>query len=298
MADGILIDEKGQRWADHSWDILRRFGRFSAHIDPIGYAVREYGFIHIRPQETGARVALHVGRFGLETLAGTLYELKERQFPRILVAMLAGNDWSYEIVGSTGAFAVCAERHMAGGAVPQGQPWIATERKLTALASPEFAKVQPLVELWRACKGRIPKDFDSVIAKSQLRDRMVLVRRRPKTSRLVFAHFGAGIECLLPGENENLVDHDIYDHHDRAYGNWVATAYDEALAKDRPHLRSIRATVSVTDRIVARGRYDRLILPWRVSSSDRYLMGVSLVRDHRCLNAGSQIPQQRVSSHP
>ncbi|HXZ00637.1 MAG TPA: hypothetical protein VEI03_11595 [Stellaceae bacterium] len=298
MADGILIDEKGQSSTDYSWDLVRRFGRFSAHPDPVAHVVRDCGFIHIRRHGTGARVAMHVGHFGVETLAGTIYALKDRQFPRIIMAMLREDEWSYEIVADAAAFAVSAEQLMAGGIDDWCHSWVAVERKLTALDRREFAKVRPLVEFWRTCRGRMPEDIDGVLGRSRLRDRMVLVRRRPKTSRLVFAHFGAGIECRQPGESERLVDHDIHDHYDQAYGAWAATAYAEAMASDSPQLRSIRATIHISDKIMARGRYDRLILPWRSSSGDRLLMGISLTRDHRCFDAGSQILQQRFGSHP
>lgn len=299
MADGILVDAKGQRWADRSWDILRRFGRYSAHLDAVSYAVRECGFIHIRPQDVGAYVSLRAGAFGLETLAGALYELKERRFPRILVAMLIGSEWSYEIVGSAGAFAVCAEQLLAGEIGDRRHPWVAADRKLAALALPEFAQLRPLVEIWRACRGRMPEDLDSALLPFGLLPRMVFVRQPPRSSRLVYAHFGSGIEFMKPCETLLMVGRDIGDFSDRAYGSWTAQAYAENLQRRRPRLQSIHATIRMSETTTAIGRYDRLVLPWHNAGNDRFLMGISLTRKHRCvIEASRQIGQKRAGTHP
>jgi hypothetical protein len=282
MADGILIDAKGQRWADRSWDLLRRLGRYGAHLDPASFAVRECGFIHVQPKQTGARVALRAGGFGLETLAGTLYTLKDRHFPRILVAMLIEGVWHHEMVGSAGAFAVCAERLLAGEIGYRCSPWIAVERQLGALALPEFAQVRPLVDLWHDCRGRMPEDLQQIPAAQGLLERMLLMRQRPKTSRLVFAHFGGAIECVQPGQNLLLVDRDVHDQPDGNYGVWVASAYGKVFPAARPGLHSIRASVRLSETTLAQGRYDRLTLPWRRRGNERFLMGISLTREHRC----------------
>jgi hypothetical protein len=283
LTDGVLIDERGRRWPDRSWDLIRRLGRVDPGLDLSAFAVRERGFIHIRPQESGARVALRAGGFGLETLAGALYELKERRFPRILLAALIGEDWRYELLGGAWEFAERAEHLIAGGALVPRHPWLAAERDLAALGLPDFAQLRPLVELWRSTRGRMPEELDRVLASAGLFDRMILARQPPNTSRLVFAHLGGAIECVRPGQNALLLDRDIHDQPDRDYGAWVARAYAENIAASRPRLQSIRATVRLSETISAQGRYDRLTLPWRSRRGDRFLMGISLTRDHRCI---------------
>jgi hypothetical protein len=281
MADGILIDERGRRWPDRSWELVRRLGRFDPRLDLSTFAVRERGFIHIRPQENGARVALCAGRFGLETLAGALYELKERRFPRILLAMLVEEEWFYEMLGSAWEFAERAEHLLAGGGVMERHPWLAAERDLAALDLPVFSSLRPIVELWRAHRGRLPAELEQTLAAQGLLERMILVRRHAQTSRLVFAHFGGEIECVRPGQNLLLLDRDVDDQPDREYGAWVAKAYSESFAVAVPGLRSIRASVRVSDTTSAQGRYDRLTLPWRGAGNERFVMGISLTRQHR-----------------
>ncbi len=163
MADGILIDEKGRRWPDRSWELVRRLGALPSGLGLAAHAVRERGFIHIRPQDTGARVALRPGGFGLEALAGALYELKERQFPRILLALFVEDEWFYEMLGGAWEFADRAEHLLTGGPVMFRQPWLAAERTLAALNLPDFTPVRPLVEIWQACRGRMPDDLESAL---------------------------------------------------------------------------------------------------------------------------------------
>jgi len=281
MSDGILIDEKGRRCPDRSWELARRLGKIDRDLDPAAFAVRERGFIHIRPQETGARVALRVGGFNLETLAGALYELKERRFPRIILAMFTEGEWFYEMLGGAWEFADRAEHLLAGGTAAPRLPWLAAERSLAALGLPDFAQVRPLVELWRRCCGRMPVDLERLLAGLGLLDRMILVR--PRRSGFVFAHLGGSIECVRPGHNVLLLDRAVHDQHDRDYGAWVERAYAENLSLGRPHLQSIRATVRLSETTAAQGRYDRLTLPWDGSANDRFLMGISLTREHRCV---------------
>lgn len=284
MGEGILIDERGRRWLDRSWELARRFGRIDARLDLASFAVRERGFIHIRPQESGARVTLRAGGFRLETLAGALYEIKERCCPRILLAALAGDEWHYEMLGGAWEFAERAEALLAGGRLTERHPWLAAERDLAALGLPAFASVRPLVALWRSLRGMMPDGLERALASQRLLERMILVRQRPGTRRLVFAHLGAAIECVRPGENVLLLDRDIHDQPDRDYGAWVARAYDESIASSGARLQSIRATVRLSDIKRARGRYDRLTLPWQRPGGERFLMGISLTRDHRLID--------------
>lgn len=296
---GILIDDKGRRWPDRSWEVASRVGYRHPTLNLATFAVRERGFIHIRPQDEGARVALHVGRFGLETLGGALYELKERRARRIVLAMFADGDWSYEILAGTWDFADRAEPLMAGGPIELRHPWLAVERNLAALSLPTFAPVRALAQFWEANRGRLPERLDDLLARFGLLQRTVLVRQPPRSARLVFALIGTGIECIGPGQSALLVDRDVHDQHDHEYGGWVTRCYADALGARRPRLQSVRASVRLSETTTAQGRYDRLVLPWRGRSSERFLMSISLTRDHRCLvERPRQVVEQRAGLHP
>jgi hypothetical protein len=299
MQEGVLIDDKGRRWSDCSWEVARRIRYRHPTLDLAAFAVREHGFIHIRPQQEGMRVALHAGAFRLETLGGALYEIKESGARRIILAMFADDEWFYEILTSTWEFAARAEQLIAGGPIEPRHPWIAAERDLSVLSLPPFSKLRPLLELWHSCRGRMPERLESSLHRFGLLPRAILVREPPCTSRLVFAHFGAGIECVPPGESARLIDREVHDQPDRDYGAWVAQNYATGIAGRCPRLQSIRARIRVSESITAQGRYDRLTLPWQGPSGERFVTGISLTRHHRCIVEGArQVAQQSRGSHP
>jgi hypothetical protein len=296
---GILIDDKGRRWPDRSWEVASRIGYRHPTLDLAAFAVRERGFIHIRRQAESVRVALRVGRFGRETLGGALYELKERSPRRILLAMFVNGEWSYEMLAGIWELADRAEPLIAGGPIELRHSWLAVERSLAALSLPTFAQMRALTQFWEVSRGRLPERLDDFLARFGLLQRAVLVRQPSRSSRLVFALIGAGIECVGPGQSALLVDRDVHDQHDRAYGGWVARCYAENLGARRPRLQSVHATVRLSETVEAQGRYDRLLLPWRGSNNERFLMSISLTRNHRCLvDRPHQVSEQRVGLHP
>jgi len=279
MRHGMLIDAKGRPWSDASWDLVRRIGFHHPSLDLAGFAVRERGFIHIRAQDGGARVALRSGGFGLEALAGALYELKERRFRRIILAIFAEGEWAYEMLGSTWEFADRAEHLLDGGPVRVLHPWLAAERDLAALSLPTFAAVQPIVALWREAGARYCEELPQALKRAGMLSRAVLLRRPPNSSRLLVEHFGSGIRIRRPCESLLAVGRDFEDMPDRAYGDWAARAYSEALAEGHIRLESVRAVIATSEAATLRIRYDRLLMPCRSAGSDAFILGLSLRRE-------------------
>lgn len=279
MAQGILIDDKGRAWSDRSWEVARRIGYRHPTLDLAAFAVRERGFIHIRPQHGGARVALRPGRFGPETLGGALYELKDRQSRRIMLAMFSADEWFYEVLAGVWEFADRAEPLLAGGPVALRHRWLAMERGLAALSLPSFAQLRPLLALWQQSRGRLTEDLTPVLERSGLLQRAVLLRQPPASSRLLVEHFGSGIKILRPCESLLAVGRDFEDMPDRAYGDWAARTYGATLASRRLRFESVRAEIGTSEAATIRIRYDRLLMPWRSAGREALILGVSMRRE-------------------
>jgi hypothetical protein len=276
---GILIDERGEAWPDNSAALARRLGYREPDFDAPAYTVRNLGFIHVRQHEEGVRVSLRSGTFSLLSLTATLYALIDRRPRRIVLAVFWGEDWSYEMFTSLGSFAERTE-DLAGGEPIAGRPrWLAVEKKLDTLALPAFEKVQPVVALWKANRGRLGEDLYQALRASDLLQRAVLVRKLPRSSRLVYEHFGVGIRAMRPCETLRLVGRDIDDITDRDYGSWIGQTYSEALGRRRLQLTSVRAAVRTSEAATLRVRYDRLLMPWRKSGSDLFVLGISMRRE-------------------
>src|SRR5689334_5386511 len=97
MSGGILIDRRGRVWPDDSWDLARRVGYKDARDDIPTFAVRERGFVHLRPREDGMHVALREGRFNLTAFAGLMLELGRTKPPRILLRVLTDDGPKFQL---------------------------------------------------------------------------------------------------------------------------------------------------------------------------------------------------------
>ncbi|HYM01367.1 MAG TPA: hypothetical protein VET85_00395 [Stellaceae bacterium] len=291
MSEGILIDERGREWSDHSWEFARRIGYVHPGLDLGSYAVRECGCIHVRQQPHGLRIGLRAGAFGKAALAGALYLLKQENAQRILLAIFADGEWSHEVLTGVWEFAERAEVLAEDGPTLVRYPWLAEERNLKVLAMPNFSRFRPLIQLWESYRGRLPHDIEALVSRFGMMHRMVLARQRPKSSRLVFAHFGIGIEFMRPCQTFLVIDRDIADVPDREYGARTSRAYAECLAGHRPRLESIRATIRDSETTAIQTRYDRMLLPWAGPGNDLFVMGISLTRvmDRRSVELPRQV---------
>ena len=278
VGSGIVIDERGDPWPENSPELARRLGYRVPDFDAPGYTVRNLGFIHVRFHDEGVRVSVRSGRFSLLTLAAALYVLVDRRPRRIVLALFSGEGWSYEMFTSLGSFAERAEDLAAGEPIAGRPRWLAVEKNLEDLDLPAFDRVRPVVDLWKSSRGRLSDELYKTLSESDLMHRTLLLRRLPQSSRLVFEHFGSGIKVIKPCEAFAMIGCDAHDVPDKEYGGWVAECYDRALSRRRLRLEAVRATVR-TSGPTLRVRYDRLLMPWRGSDRDLYVLSVSMRRE-------------------
>jgi hypothetical protein len=109
-------------------------------------------------------------------------------------------------------------------------------------------------------------------------DRLILVRGRGATSHLIRDHVGDGIRLRDQTDASSMIGTDVDDLPDRDYGVVSSRAYYESYGSSRPRLESVHATVRISQAAVVRGRYDRLLMPWRGSGDDALVMCVSIRR--------------------
>jgi hypothetical protein len=275
---GMLIDDQGETWADDSAALAQKLGYRNPDFDVPAYAVRNLGFIHVRQHGEGMRVSLRAQRYSLLTLTAVLYVLLDRRPRRIVLAVFDGGDWSYEMFTSLGAFAERTE-DLASGKPVAGRPrWLAAEKDIGALSQPTFAKVWPVVDLWKSNRGRLGRDLHEALRAVDLTHRAVLVRQIPGSSRLVYEHFGAAIKMMRPCEAFEMVGRDVESVPDKAYGAWVAESYAKALSGRRVRLDAVRATLRTSEASTVRVRYDRLLMPWYRAGADLWVLSVSMRR--------------------
>jgi hypothetical protein len=280
MAVSILIDEEGRSWVANDPALARRLGYRDARVDFAQFAVSERGFIHIRSIEDGVRVTVQPGAFSRVALAGALQALNDITPPRVLLVSRIGAETQAELFTSVFAFIERAEQLAADPPIEIKVPRYAVRRHLRNLATPPFAMVRPIIDLWKDRRGEFDEEVLQAIEAQGLMHRMILVRKAAANAMLVTEHVGPGIMIMRPCESLLIVGRDFYEHHrDREYGAWVADAYAETLWRRHPRLESVRATIRTGTAASLKVRYDRLIVPWRAGDNDLFAIAVSIQRE-------------------
>lgn len=280
MTLSILIDAEGRSWPANDAALAKRLGHADARTDLARFAVAERGLIHIRSIEDGVRVTLKPGAFSRVTLAGALQALNDLSPPRILLVARAAGETQAELFTSIFAFIERAEQLASEPAIEVKVPRYAVPRSLRNIATPAFAMVRPIVDLWKDRRGELGEEVFQAVSAQGMLSRMILVRMAGGSAKLVTEHFGPGIMIMRPCESLMILGRDFYEHHaDRQYGAWVADAYAETLWRRQPRLESIRASIRAGQAASLRVRYDRLIIPWRSGASDLFAMALSIQRE-------------------
>jgi hypothetical protein len=277
MGGGMLIDPRGRVWPDDSWDIARRVGYNDVRDDIATFAVRERGFVHLRPRTDGMHVALREGRFNLTAFAGLMLELGRTRPPRILLRVLADDGPRFQLFTELHDLCAHLEALSKDKAVQTRIRRLAERRNLRVLTLPTFALARPIIELWERTRGELTEEVRRMMSADGLHGRTVLVRRA-SPHRLITEHFGTGIQILRPCEALLKIGHDLHDMPDHDYGAWVAEAYDQTLWSSRLRVESLRAIVGTATGGKLRTRYDRVLIPWRWRG-DSFAMAVSIRRE-------------------
>lgn len=278
MVPSVLFDQAGEPWPAAGALLARSLGYLGGPGGLAAFAVRERGFIRLEPIEDGARIMLRIGGFSLAALAGAMQALNDAAPRRIILVALAEAERHVEFFASTYAFVEFAE-HLAGDQVLEVKvPRYSVPRHLRNLATPPFAAVRPVADFWRATKGVLSDDLFEVLAHADVLHRSVLARQLPNSSRLVCEHFGRSLRIRPACETLLALGRGLEEMYDRAYGEWLADGYAEALASRRLGLLSARAQVQVSEAMAVHGRYDRLVMPWRRGAGDLFVLGISIRR--------------------
>jgi hypothetical protein len=278
MGGGMLIDPRGRVWPDDSWELARRVGYKDARDDVATFAVRERGFVHLRPRTDGMHVALREGRFNLTAFAGLMLELGRTKPPRILLRVLAEDGPNFQLFTDLHDLCSHLEPLASDRPLEVRVPRLSERRNARVLSLPPFAAARPTVDLWEKTRGELTDEVYDSVAAGGLLGRTIVARQVPRTSRLVFWQIGAGIKLMRPCEALLAIGRDLQDQPDRRYGEWVTEAYEQTLWDRRIRVDSCRASIQTSAAAMLRVRYDRVLLPWR-AKGELFVMCLSIQRE-------------------
>lgn len=278
MTADTIIDDDGEPWPLDSPELARRLRCRDLRFGLADFAVVERGFIHIRPVETGVRVALRPGAFSPVTLAGALQVLNELRPRRILLVVGSGPDRVAELFTSIFEFVERAEHLASDPPIEVRVPHLSVPRGIQNLRTAPFARVRLAVDLWRQSRGELTEDVYCAMLTWPSFHRSILVRQSPRSRMLVTEHINPGFAHIRPCEALERLGRDFADMPDPEYGAWVADGYGAALHSRRLRLESVRSRIRTSAATTMRTRYDRILMPWW-RRGDLFVMGLSLRRE-------------------
>jgi hypothetical protein len=274
---GLVVDDKGELWADDAPELGRRLGRPDFGSPWAVGVVRDHGFIHVRSANEGVRITLRLGRFSLAALVGTIQAVYDLHPPCIIAHLLTDSGSAYERFISVAEFVTYVEGLADDWTPGATQSRIVIARDLRGLNQSSFDAAREVFALWKERRGELsPELHRTLILEAQRR--WIVLLRQPRGSRhLLVEHFSAPIAAMRPCQALSLFGHHMEDMPDGDFGHWVARGYAETLSASAPRLESVLADIRTPDEKTIRSRYDRLLLPWR-GRSDEFVLSVPLVR--------------------
>lgn len=249
-------------------------------FDIATYAVRNLGYVLLRPQGRVVRAEMRPALVKPPTLIGLYYNLIDMKPRQILVSRLTGEGASHELFDDLSEFAATIERDIDDEGMQRHRPVYAlSPRSLDDLERSRYSRFKPVVSVWRNMRGRLPRNLMSLLCQSGVQGRASLLRNPSGTGRLVYEHVGSGYSFIDNAcQPFLLIGKDIEMLPDRDYGGFAAKSYYECATEEKPRLETVSATMRRTDGQRLWSYYDRVLLPWRSAAGERYVLGLSEVR--------------------
>jgi hypothetical protein len=271
-----LIDDQGQVWDGgsrqlrHAYDSPYSGGEFS------DYAVVNLGFIATNVYGQSAQVRLRPS-FTADAAYDALYRwLLSRRFERIVLTWL-DNGWRNEMLRSNQAALIRLDDLIEEAKRQRPDEFLSRKLEGPSLRDPQ--NMQELFRQWPNLAANLNEGEIRRILEPLLGHRYVVVRGQRNADEMVFSEFGGGIFANYDVWRSCAIGAPIEEQPDRLYGRWVANAYKEAIQTNSPRLDQVDAIVCWPREGRLRMRYQRLIVPIKVSSQEVHLLGGSVVDD-------------------
>jgi len=280
MLGAMLIDDNGDSWPLGAPRLREILMCPDPDFDVAAYAVRNLGYVLLRRQGRMVRAEMRPPLVKPATLIGLYYCLIDLNPHQILLSRLGVDNSRHELFDDVSEFAATLERDIEDNGVQRHRPTYAlSPRSLRHLERSRYARLAPIMQLWRATRGDMPGDLVPRLCRQGVQARAALLRNPTGTGRLVYEHVGSGYafvgSACLP---LTLIGADIEMLPDREYGGWAARSYYDCLTDEEPRLETVSAVMRRSDGQRLWSYYDRVLLPWRGRGGARFVLGVSEIR--------------------
>lgn len=274
---GVVFTDRGQSCPAGALSLVEQLDGAERTANLLGFAVRELGFVHLRPAAHGVIVTFRPAAASHLAVITLAYELFRRQPERVGLVILEQRPEVEIYRGLQGAVRR-VEWLMEMARNPVARPSFGAKPIPIARLDRFGGALLPLYRAWSESAGEWTPGLHDRLRRARLLERAMIVRNPGQSEDLVvehrggaFAHYGRRWSRVARGRH-------IEDQPDRNYGQWVASGYRDALARFDPKLETVEATISTRSRAeTRRSRYHRLVLPWRSAAGDRVVTSVSVL---------------------
>jgi hypothetical protein len=273
---GYVIDGEGEVWLEGSPAFQRRFGDPAPDFDLAGYAVRNFGCIHMRVQGDAVRFRIQPGAISRKAFFQAVRMMVDDPRDRYIFdgATPAPH---LELVRNLNDAVARLEDFVEGAREPRNSIMASELLSLDRLRHPKRRTLRDLIGQWKRLRGRLPDDPLTPFRTAGLLGRAIVARPLPGSgTRIRF--FGPQLGVYDPDWAERAIGLDLEDQPDASYGAWSARGYQEVRLAGRPRLELVDAFIREPGKPSMRHRYERLLLPWTAADGAVLVSGASILR--------------------
>jgi hypothetical protein len=275
MQIGSYLATADGRWiASESRELLDILGDPNPNFDPVGFAVRNLGFVQYDTLgDTFAQVTLFPKRVAPLALATVQDRIHSRTGCIFRIDHLdTGTKCWTQYLAMNSMEAIGRLNDLCGTyvAAQSDEQYGLEPKDLGLIVTDETHPAHPLVRKWRSSFNRFDETVLSFMMKNGLAAMGMIIGVDPKKPEPTFRFIGNGFwgfenEFFLRGVGEK-----VENQPDKQYGQWVSPFYTEVATTWRPRYDKCVANIDRSNR-GRRYHYERLILPWSTGSGEVFV---------------------------
>jgi hypothetical protein len=275
-----LIGPDGRIWIAGSVELRRHLG-FYGTVDLAEYAVRNLGYVGLRLSGWRAAISARPKAFSPACFRRLIEMLVESQVRQVVLRLICNRpDLPIEVYHDVDeVVARLSALSVAAPSAPLDRPRVILESlSLDRLAPGLGTRQSTLYASWRRRRGVLGRETVSGIAAAPRSDSGLWVRIAGG-GRAIVETWPNYITVYPPDAVERLLGGDLSDQPDREYAAGTGEGFLRVAHREQPRLELVDAIITPSPNAAPRrSRYDRLLLPWRSESGERWVSGLSWVR--------------------
>jgi hypothetical protein len=284
-AGSYVISYRGEWLREEDPQLRAEIGFTDPKIDAIGYAVRNLGYLKVSFTDPGMlTIVFHPRNAGAAAVMSAAERIESLGPKRVDLRHLADEGWiSESFLNSTAALrrmkTLC---RMEAEAPPQDR-WYLTPLTPAELLKDDASALRLMHQKWRISFGTFNESVFSFALQHGLLGRLILAGTKGTDADMVFRYIGDDFRTFYSEEFRfNAIGNNVVQQPDREYGAWVGAAYKAVADTGVPRFDYIDAYLPGS----SRGpwiRYERLLLPWKLTTGERLVSISSRIKSDRML---------------